>query len=101
MKNGVYFTMHQCAVSRSVTCTPRKPFSGQCDLSFRTISLNLDGLQVCRIAGKQGKVDEQVHDFSQTPHLLCAVCNWGVVIRLLFHSTNSLGFAEPPLPPGN
>ena len=42
LKMGVYFTMHQCSVSRSVTYTPQKPFRGQGNLCFTGISLNLD-----------------------------------------------------------
>ena len=37
------------------------------------------------------------HDFSQRPHSLCAVCNWGMVIRLfLAHEWPS--FRRPPPP---
>ena len=98
--------MHRCTVSRSVTCTPRKPFNGQCNLSFSAISLtldaSLDGLQVCSIAGKKGKEDEKGHDFRRRPHSLCDVCNWGVVIRLFFDPMNGLHFADPhPQPAGN
>ena len=56
---GVYFTMHQC----NVTCAPRKPFSGQCNLSFTAISLNLDAcfewftsVLNCRWKGQNGQI---------------------------------------------
>ena len=40
------------------------------------------------------------HDFSQRPHLLCAMCNWGVAIRHFFYPINGIHFADPPPPPG-
>ena len=42
LKMVVRFTVHECTVSQSVTYTQHKPFSGQCNLSFIAISLNLD-----------------------------------------------------------